>query len=283
MRLVAITTTRHKSPRRRRGTFCAVAIVVSSGSLPLAGRAGEGGEAGTRFQHPALTLPIKGRGPEEKAKCGMTLVELLVVLALLVVIGSIVVPVFTGSFSSVRLRRAGDQIITRWSQARARAIETGEVFQFTYTPDSGTYQVGPWLAVVADSMGAAGSTSATTRSTSATVATATSTDVNQSATTATNENPTGQNVALPDKITFKSGEIAVEDALTAERQVTSLQSRDDAVTTPILFFPDGTTSQASIVIGNDRNQFVRLTLRGLTGVGRATDILSQEEVQRAQR
>src|SRR5215208_6937487 len=57
---------------------------------------------------------------------GMTLVELLVVLALLVVIGSIVVPVFTGSFASVRLRRAGDQVLTRWSQARARAIESGD-------------------------------------------------------------------------------------------------------------------------------------------------------------
>jgi hypothetical protein len=38
-----------------------------------------------------------------------------------------------------------------------------------------------------------------------------------------------------------------------------------------------------VVLANDRNQFLRLTLRGLTGVGRATDILSREEVQRADR
>ena len=36
----------------------------SSGPLPLEGRAGEGGEAGTRSNHPSLTLPIKGREPE---------------------------------------------------------------------------------------------------------------------------------------------------------------------------------------------------------------------------
>jgi Tfp pilus assembly protein FimT len=213
----------------------------------------------------------------------MTLVELLVVLALLVVIGSIVVPVFTGSFSSVRLRRAGDQILTRWSHARARAIETGEVFQFTYTPDSGTYQVGPWLAVAQDALGPGGSTSTTMASASATDTAATTTSVNQTASASASDNPTGQNVSLPDKISFKSGEIAVDAALTAQRQVTSLQSRGAELSTPILFFPDGTTSQASIVIGNDRNQFVRLTLRALTGVGRATDILSQEELQRAQR
>jgi Tfp pilus assembly protein FimT len=211
----------------------------------------------------------------------MTLVELLVVLALLVVIGSIVVPVFTGSFSSVRLRRAGDQILTRWSQARARAIETGEVFQFTYTPEAGAYRVGPWVAVADDTLGTA--QSATTTSTRAIAATAATTATTGSTPTPATENPTGQDVSLPDKITFKSGEISVDDAVSGPRQISSMQSNADEASTPILFFPDGATSQASVVIGNDRNQFVRLTLRGLTGVGRKTDILSQEELQRAQR
>src|SRR5215207_2670818 len=120
MRSAATIDLRQQSPRHCRGTFCAV-NVPSSDPLPLAGRAREGVEAGT--------LPVYRKGP--KRSHGMTLVELLVVLALLVVIGSIVVPVFTGSFASVRLRRAGDQVLTRWSQARARAIETGEVYQFT--------------------------------------------------------------------------------------------------------------------------------------------------------
>jgi hypothetical protein len=37
----------------------------TSGSLPPEGRAGEGGEAGTSTNHPSLTLPLKGRGPED--------------------------------------------------------------------------------------------------------------------------------------------------------------------------------------------------------------------------
>jgi hypothetical protein len=40
------------------------ALVKSSGSLPLEGRAGEGGEAGTSSTPPSLTLPSEGRGPE---------------------------------------------------------------------------------------------------------------------------------------------------------------------------------------------------------------------------
>lgn len=227
---------RDKSPRLRRGTFCA-----------------------------------------HSSSRGMTLVELLVVLALLVVIGSIVVPVFTGSFSSVRLRRAGDQVLSRWSQARAMAIERGETYQFTFTPESGTYQVGPWMPLVEQTPG-----SERSAATGSSAATSTAT-VSETSSTAATENPAGHNVTLPDTIRFQSGQIAVEDALTAERQVASMQVQGDSVSTPILFFPDGTTSQASVVLANDRNQFIRLTLRGLTGVGRATDILSQEELQRAQR
>jgi hypothetical protein len=47
--------------------FEVVPTSVSSGPLPLEGRAGEGGEAGTRSDHPSLTLPLKGRGPEESS------------------------------------------------------------------------------------------------------------------------------------------------------------------------------------------------------------------------
>jgi type II secretory pathway pseudopilin PulG len=202
----------------------------------------------------------------------MTLVELLVVLALLVVIGSIVVPVFTGSFASVRLRRAGDQVLTRWSQARARAIETGEAYQFQFTPESGAYQVEPWMAVMEVGVGASrAAPSATAASTS------------DAASVTSDDSAAVQSRSLPEKITFHGGELVVEDALSRERQVASMKSAGDELSTPILFFPDGTTSEASVVLANDRNQFVRLTLRGLTGVGRATEILSREELQKADR
>ncbi len=215
------------------------------------------------------------------ARSGMTLVELLVVLALLVVIGSIVVPVFTGSFASVRLRRAGDQVLTRWSQARARAIETGEAYQFRFTPETGAYRVEPWTNLVEE--GVAGS-----RSTSST---STASDANSSSPETSDDSAAVQSRSLPEKITFHAGQLAValsrpsavSSGPNGERQVASMQSVGDELSTPILFFPDGTTSEASVVLANDRNQFVRLTLRGLTGVGRATEILSREELQKADR
>ena len=41
---------------------------------------------------------------------------------------------------------------------------------------------------------------------------------------------------------------------------------------PILFNPDGTTSDASLVLQNDKGQTIRVTLRGLTGIADASDV-----------
>ena len=221
---------------------------------------------------------------------GMTLVEILVVLALLVVIGGLVVPVFTGSIASVRLRRAGDQVVTGWSHARAEAIESGQPYQFRFTPESGTFVIEPWTGLLGDE----GSTSRNSTSPSAspantsTSSTTTTSSSSSTATTANSESSDGAaaaatNGALPEEIVFQSGELAVEDYESGERSVGSLQDAGESESIPILFFPDGTASEASVLLTNGKKQFVRVTLRGLTGVGRASEVLTQEELQRADR
>jgi prepilin-type N-terminal cleavage/methylation domain-containing protein len=212
---------------------------------------------------------------------GMTLVEILVVLALLVVIGGLVVPVFEGSIASVRLRRAGDQVVTGWSRARAEAIESGQPYQFRFTPDTGTFVIEPWTGL----LGSEGSSATGTASAGATSAATTTTTSSSTSSTATSAETSSSvtNTALPDEIVFQSGELAVEDFQSGERSVGSLQDAGESLSTPILFFPDGTASEASILLTNGKKQFVRVTLRGLTGVGRASEVLSQEELQRADR
>ena len=210
---------------------------------------------------------------------GMTLIEILVVLALLVVIGGLVVPVFAGSIASVRLRRAGDQVLTGWSRARAEAIESGAPYQFRFTPNTGTFVIEPWTGLLgAENSSAVGTTPAAATGASTTTTTTTS----STATTATSSS-TVSNTALPEEIIFQSGELAVEDIQSGERSVASLQDAGESLSTPILFFPDGTASDASILLTNGKKQFVRVTLRGLTGVGRASEVLTQEDLQRADR
>jgi Tfp pilus assembly protein FimT len=206
---------------------------------------------------------------------GMTLIEILVVLALLVVIGGLVVPVFAGSIASVRLRRAGDQVLTGWSRARAEAIESGQPYQFRFSPETGKFVIEPWAGLLGSESNAANRSTPAPGAANGTTTTTT---------TAAAASPSFvSNVELPEEIIFQRGELAVDDFQSGERSVAALQDAGESLSTPILFFPDGTASDASILLANGKKQFVRVTLRGLTGVGRASEVLTQEELQRADR
>jgi prepilin-type N-terminal cleavage/methylation domain-containing protein len=220
-----------------------------------------GGYAGERRRAPAAS------------KRGFTLIELMLVLVLLVIAGSLALPAITGAFASVRLRRAGDAVLAHWAQARARAIETGVAYQFTFTPESGDYRLEPWTGAPLDDR------SATTAPTTTAV---------ESATAAAEAEETGDNLMdsaivaakLPDSVVFQGGQRATIDPLSGETRIDPLQAGARAAPSPILFFPDGAASQATIVLQNDRSQYVRLTIRGLTGVARASAVLTREEMDR---
>ena len=66
------------------------------------------------------------------ARPAFTLVEVMLVLALLVVIGALIWPAVKGPFEGQRLRKAGDQVRAEWTRARTRAMKSGrtQVFQF---------------------------------------------------------------------------------------------------------------------------------------------------------
>src|SRR5690606_2554574 len=68
---------------------------------------------------------------------------------------------------------------------------------------------------------------------------------------------------------------------TAVRQPSRRQSL--ASVAPIPCCPDGSCTEASMVLKNDQDQVLRLTLRGLTGVGRASQVLGRDELQRTSR
>jgi len=45
---------------------------------------------------------------------------------------------------------------------------------------------------------------------------------------------------------------------------------------PIMFYPDGTTSDASVLVANSSDETIRVTLRGLTGISRASQVGHEE-------
>ena len=204
-------------------------------------------------------LPSGGDSTNRRA---MTLFEILLVLVLLVVVSSLAVPLFDGGFATVRLRRGTDQLVAAWVEARVQSIETGQTHQFLFQPETRKYRVEPWQEI------------------SEAVATLDPTLATNDPNAVSNAVWQPYEAELPEEIEFAEGDVLTVDA-TSERSVETLNQSGAATwSAPVLFFPDGSTSSASILLKNDRKLFQRVTLRALTGVARVSDVLTTDEVAR---
>jgi hypothetical protein len=174
-------------------------------------------------------------------------------------------------FDNQRLRKSGDLIRAEWCKARVKAMDTGLIHVFTYDA-SGAFQIQPWAGYDAGLEGNA-----------AALAFATTSLELVSAPT----EPMIGGQQLPEGISFSSmetvGDSRSDAALSAAdasasggtAQVRSTQTD----VSPILFYPDGTTSTARLVLVNSYQRHLVLELRGLTGVVKVSDVLTAEEVQ----
>ena len=80
-------------------------------------------------------LPVfSGRMPRAVDRRGFTLVELLVVIALIAAIGALTAAALTGGMDGIRLRGAAKEVAAQLRFARAQAIATGKPQRFTIDP-----------------------------------------------------------------------------------------------------------------------------------------------------
>jgi hypothetical protein len=85
---------------------------------------------------------------------------------------------------------------------------------------------------------------------------------------------------LPEGIVFVASDTTQEAReVLAVQGTNALQNQDDSMSSPIFFYPDGTSSTARLFVKNPRERYVKLSLRGLTGVVYVSDLLSGEEVE----
>jgi prepilin-type N-terminal cleavage/methylation domain-containing protein len=221
----------------------------------------------------AVSYPIPDtRYPIPLRHSGVTLLELLLVLALLVVFAAMAWPSLQKPFDNQRLRKAGDQIRAEWGKARVKAMDTGLVHVFTYDSATGAYQLQPWAGFDAALEGNSGSLAIAT----------TSLDLLSSAT-----EPMIGGQQLPEGVSFSNLEtvsdtrsaVALSSADTSLSGGTAQMRGQQEAITPILFYPDGTTSTARLTLANAHQRYVILELRGLTGVVKVSEVLSAEEIQ----
>jgi prepilin-type N-terminal cleavage/methylation domain-containing protein len=79
---------------------------------------------------------------------GFTLLELLLILAILVVIGAAAYPTLSSMYGDVKVKAAADQVRAAWVEARAEAIEDGREYAFGVEKDTGKFRVAPAISFV---------------------------------------------------------------------------------------------------------------------------------------
>ena len=194
---------------------------------------------------------MRGVASRQARRSGLTLVEVCLVLALLVVIGAISAPMLGGSFSRAALQGASDLLRGAWSRARLAAMESGQTYVFRFQPNGRAYQI-----VTLSDLGAVGAEAVPVEGVEGT------------------DDDKPEDIlrlarnSLPSGIIFASGEASASSQVLATYGTAS----GGVWSSPVLFHPDGTSSDATVVLANDAGQTIRVTLRGLTGGSNVTDV-----------
>jgi prepilin-type N-terminal cleavage/methylation domain-containing protein len=206
-----------------------------------------------------------------------TLVELLLVLALMVVLAAIAVPAMHGPMQNYKLRKAGDQVRTLFGKAQIRAIRSGQTQVLVFVPASGQVQIQTFYS-------------------DQDMVDASPQNVILGAPQTGTANPGAVTLMaldelLPEGVLFFNAQTKGEIRDLYAQQKNSDSAGVSAMTggmadrdllmqggIPLMFYPDGTSSTAKVIITNDQDAFIVLNLRGLTGVAQVSDLLSANEL-----
>src|SRR5262245_37526094 len=186
---------------------------------------------------------------------GLTLVEICLVLTLLVVIASFATPILSGAMERRALTSGAGLLQAGWIRARNAAMQSGQTYVVRLEPKGSRFQVCSLdQLMLPESQQLPPEDS----------------DAEYSAYDILRFFKT----RLPDGVIFGKADVANSNLLTA----TMGTAGDGPWSAPILFRPDGTTSDASVLLVNEPGQTVRVTLRGLTGTSVAGEV-GMEDVQ----
>ena len=216
---------------------------------------------------------------------GLTLIEVMLVLAILVVIASLSVRLTAALLANYRIRQSSEDIRAEWTRLRIKAMEDGHIYCFRFSYGNDQYRVDRVLDAHFTAKFASPKDSTYSYS----------------------DDPLMDKTIDPDELTQEDYFLPEPDMEYAETPISlslksvlqkncffadcyvkpdsrgryyqgtnnySYRSRGDW-SQPILFYPDGTTSTATILIKNDQARCIELHLRGLTGAVAVSSIGSE--------
>jgi prepilin-type N-terminal cleavage/methylation domain-containing protein len=178
-----------------------------------------------------------------------TLMEMLLVLAILVIASAAVMPSLRGVLRTTTLRSGADVVRSELTRAHVLAMRTGRIHVLRYELKGRQLTVEPWIGDDDALESPTGQQSQVFNSAVAAGGTA-----------------QRQRKSLPEGVLFMGGDVGLSTrSQKIEEEVVSLGESATTWSRPIFFYPDGSTSDAFVVVGDNRNLGIRLDLRGLTG------------------
>lgn len=193
-------------------------------------------------------------------RSGFTLLELMLVLAIIAAIGAITFPAFSNVFERQRLQASAEKIRLELDRARLLAMRTGQAQMFECAIGQGKFSVHP-LSQQSDMTNTGDGAKVITQF--GVVAETTE----SGALMAAEPNALSGDVKdLEEKITFVSCVVATDSrAYNLAQQSMAGQVSTANVGQVIIFYPDGSTSNAEVRLQNSRGEVRAVRLRGLTG------------------
>lgn len=171
-----------------------------------------------------------------------TLLELLLVLSLLVIGFAMSWPVLQGTWDDLRLRKGADQVRTVLSKARLTAVTSGQIHLFRFHLGGDQYHVSTWSG--------------------ADVALDAAED---------GDAYVPQLQQLPEDITFVAAPIQTNEG-DLSANISELSQETDGWSSPIMFYPDGTSTDARLTLQGKNGRYVAIQVRGLTGTVRTGEV-----------
>ena len=184
---------------------------------------------------------------------GFTLLEMMLVLGIIIIVGAIVAPMFTGTLQVERLRKGAELVAADWVETSAMAMETGET------------QV--WLCEIGSNGFSAGTYSNTggLSPTEAAAMVVDTTGLSTNSGSASGAGSFGQ--TMPEGVSISEVLVSEGDTIMTMAENTMA----DASNATVFFFPDGTSSSARLTVTDEQGQSMSVIMNGLAGTVRVLE------------
>ena len=172
-----------------------------------------------------------------------TLIELILVMGIIVLIASLATPMVGRMLGRQALKQGADRVRVEMGRARVEAIRTGEVHALFFLPRGHWFHVARFSQLTQQPG----------------IASREQSLLNNRIYTGYEDN------VLPPRIKFVFGSMEVDSR--SEQTLGDIRVDSNSIQ-PVLFYPDGTTQDATIYIEDDLRNRIAIVLRGLTGAAR---------------